>query len=134
MLKRFKSKWLRLWHSKPGRRFQNYYRRTHRQKNSNEMAPRIGRFVVAGICFVVGLFLILFPVIYVPFFVLSAAMLASESPRFARILDHGEAWSRAHWAQTQQRFGVHRVNVAVGALSLGCLLLAGRACYNTFIR
>ncbi len=134
MLKRFKSKWLRLWHSRPGKRFQNYYRRTHRQKNSNEMAPRIGRFVGAALCFVVGLCLVLFPLIYIPFFVLGAAMLASESPRFAKIMDHGEAWSRTHWAQAQERFGVRKVNVAVLALSLGCLLVAGRACYNTFLR
>ena len=98
------------------------------------MAPRIGRIVIAGVCFVAGLCLVLFPIIYIPFFVVSAAMLASESPRFARILDHGEAWSRAHFAQTQQRFGVRNVTVAVLALSLGCLVLAGGACYLAFIR
>jgi len=134
MLKRFKRKWLRLWHSTPGRRFQNYYRRSHRKKNGDEMAPRIGRFVVAAICLAVGICLIVFPFVYIPFFVLSAAMLASESIRFARILDHGETWSRANWARTQQRFGVRNVKVAVWALSLTCLALTGCACYNTFLR
>jgi hypothetical protein len=134
MLNRFRRKWLRLWLSKPGKRFQNYYRRTHRRKGCNETAPRIGRLVIAGVCFVAGLCLVLFPLIYVPFFLMSAAMLAAESHRFARMLDDGEAWSRACWAQTQQRFGVRNVNVAVLALSLGCLVLVGGACYITFIR
>jgi uncharacterized membrane protein YbaN (DUF454 family) len=133
-LTRFKRKWLRLWHTRPGRRFQNYYRQTHRRKNSDEMAPRIGRFVAAVVFFLVGICLVVFPLIYIPFFVLSAAMLASESPRFARILDHGETWSRSRWARTQERFGVRNVRVAVWALSLACLGLTGRACYNTFMR
>jgi uncharacterized membrane protein YbaN (DUF454 family) len=131
---RFKSKWLRLWHTRPGRRFQNYYRRTHRQKNSDEMAPRIGRFVVAVICFVVGICLVVFPLVYVPFFILSAAMLASESQRFARILDHGETWSRDSWAKTQEKFGVRNVKIAVWTVSIACLALTGRACYHTFLR
>jgi uncharacterized membrane protein YbaN (DUF454 family) len=134
MLKRFKRKWLRLWHSRPGRRFQNYYRRTHRQKNNDEMAPRIGRFVVGALCLAVGICLIVFPLVYVPFFVLGSAMLASESPRFARILDHGETWSRASWARSQEKFGVRNVKVAVWALSLACLGLTGHACYTTFVR
>jgi uncharacterized membrane protein YbaN (DUF454 family) len=134
MLTRFKRKWLRLWHSQPGRRFQNYYRRTHRQKNSDEMAPRIGRLVMAVVFFVVGICLVVFPLIYVPFFVLSAAMLASESQRAARILDHGEAWSRGHWASTQQRFGSRTVKITVWIFGIGCLVLAGRTCYNTFMR
>jgi uncharacterized membrane protein YbaN (DUF454 family) len=134
MLKRFKRKWLRLWHSRPGRRFQNYYRRTHRQKNSDEMAPRIGRLIMALVFFVVAVCLIVFPLIYVPFFILSAAMLASESSRFARVLDQGEEWGRGYWAHTQQRFGDRTVKVAVWAFGLGFLVLGGRACYNTFLR
>jgi uncharacterized membrane protein YbaN (DUF454 family) len=134
MLKRFKSQWLRLLHTRPGRRFQNYYRRTHRQKNSDEMAPRIGRLVLAIVFLAVGVCLIVFPLIYVPFFLLSAAMFASESPRFARVLDHCETWGRSTWAGIQQRFGVRNVKVAVWVLSAGCLLMTGRACYNTFLR
>jgi uncharacterized membrane protein YbaN (DUF454 family) len=98
------------------------------------MAPRIGRLIMGLVFFAVGVCLVLFPLIYIPFFVLSAAMLASESQRFARILDHGEASSRGYWAYTQQKFGNRTVKVAVWALSMGCLVLAGRACYNTFVR
>jgi uncharacterized membrane protein YbaN (DUF454 family) len=98
------------------------------------MAPRIGRFVVAVVCFVVGICLVVFPLVYVPFFILSAAMLASESPRFARILDHGETWSRSSWVKTQEKFGVKNVKIAVWTLSIACLALTGRACYNTFLR
>jgi uncharacterized membrane protein YbaN (DUF454 family) len=98
------------------------------------MAPRIGRFVVAVVCFVVGICLVVFPLIYVPFFILSAAMLASESQRFARILDHGETWSRDSWTKTQEKFGVRKVRIAVWAVSIAGLALTGRACYNTFLR
>lgn len=134
MLKRFKRKWLRLLHTQPGRRFQNYYRRTHRKKDSDEMGPRIGRLVIAVLCFVVGICLVVFPFIYLPFFIVSAAMLASESHRFARMLDHAEVWCRAIWLKTQERFGVRNVKVAVWTLSVVCLLLTGCACYNTFMR
>jgi len=134
MFKRFKSKWLRLLHTHPGRRFQNYYRRTHRKKNSDELAPRIGRLVLAIVFLAIGVCLVVFPLIYVPFLLLSAAMFASESSRFARILDHTETSSRGYWAYSQKRFGGRNVKVAVWTLSVGCLVLTGCAWYNKFMR
>jgi uncharacterized membrane protein len=136
MLTRFSRTWLRLWHTRPGRRFQNYYRRTHRQKNSDEMVPRVGRLILAVIFFIVAVCLLLFPLIYIPFFVLSAAMVASESSRFARILDHGEEWTRDSWARTRQRYGLsgRTVNIAKWTLGLGCLVLTGCLYYNRFMR
>jgi hypothetical protein len=61
-------------------------------------------------------------------------MFASESSRFARMLDHAETWSRGYWAYTQKRFGGRNVKVAVWTLSVGCLVLTGYTCYNRFLR
>jgi hypothetical protein len=94
MFTRSKRQMIRLWDSRPGRRFQNYYRRTHRDKTNREVGVRVARLILAVVLFGVAVCLFIFPLIYVPFFVGSAAMLASESPRFARILDRGEEWSR----------------------------------------
>jgi hypothetical protein len=133
MFTRAKRQMIRLWDARPGRRFQNYYRRTHRDKTNREVGARIARLVLAMVLFAVAVCLFVFPLIYVPFFVGSAAMLASESPRFARILDRGEEWSRERWARAQGRYG-KSANVALWALSFGCVALVARLCYSRFGR
>jgi uncharacterized membrane protein YbaN (DUF454 family) len=136
MFKNLKRNWIRLWDARPGRRFQNYYRRKHRDKRSNDVGLRVARLLMAMIFFAVAVCLFVFPLVYVPFFIMSAAMLASESPRFARILDHGEAWTRENWERTRQRWGLSQrtVNVATWAFGLGCLFLTGCVYYNRFLR
>jgi hypothetical protein len=126
--------WYRLLHSRPGRRFQNFYRRTHRKRDSDEVGPRVGRLVLGGAFLVVAAFLFFLPLVYVPFLAAGAAMLASESPRLARALDRGETWARDHWVLVERRLGDRTAKLAVWVFSMGCLVLAGRACYNTFIR
>jgi hypothetical protein len=133
MFARTKRQMIRLWDARPGRRFQNYYRRTHRDKTNREIGVRIARLVLAMIFFGVAVCLFIFPLIYVPFFVASAAMLASESPRVARILDRGEQWSRESWARVQERYG-KSAKVAVWTFSAACIALAVRLCYNRFAR
>ncbi len=39
MFKNLKRNWIRLWEARPGRRFQNYYRRKHRDKRGNDVGP-----------------------------------------------------------------------------------------------
>jgi uncharacterized membrane protein YbaN (DUF454 family) len=136
IFQRFKRKWIRLFEAPPGRRFQNYYRRTHRHPESREIGPRIGRLILALVFLVVGICLILFPLIYIPFLAASAAMLAAESRRFARGLDKGEVWARDKWASIQKRLGLSQrtVRITMGALGFGCLFLAGRMWYGTFAR
>jgi uncharacterized membrane protein YbaN (DUF454 family) len=133
MFARTKRQMIHLWDARPGKRFQNYYRRTHRDKTNREIGVRIARLALAVVLFGVAVCLFIFPLIYVPFFVGSAAMLASESPRFARILDRSEEWSRECWAKVQERYG-KSANVAVWALSFGCVALVARLCYARFAR
>jgi uncharacterized membrane protein YbaN (DUF454 family) len=136
MFKKFIRNCRRLWDARPGRRFQNYYRRKHREKNSNDVGVRVARLIMAMVFFAMAVCLFVFPLVYVPFFIASAAMLASESPRFARILDHGEAWTRDSLARTRERWGLsaRTVNLAKWALGLGCLFLTGCLYYNRFMR
>jgi hypothetical protein len=135
-LARLQTKWLRLWDGRPGRRFQNYYRRTRQEVRRNEGAPRIVRLCVAAFLFLVGVALILFPAIYVPFFVASAALFASESLPLARLLDRIESGSRHAVTKFMRRFGLSRKTVKYAALtlSLSCLALTGCACYSAFVR
>lgn len=129
-------KWTRLRGSRPGRRFQNYYRRTRREHKYDERAPRIVRLAFAIILFWMGLFLVFLPLVYIPFFVTSAAMLASESLPFARFLDRSELGLRASWARFKQKHGLSHVAVhmIVLTVSLGCLVLTGCMYYKTFGR
>ena len=133
MITRFRRKWIRLKEARPGRRFQNHYRRVHRGRTGAERTPRIGRLILALVLFAVALCLFVFPLVYVPFLVASAALLASESPRFARILDRGEVWSRDEWTTIQRRLGVSGDVMRMGMLALG-LILTGCVCYTTFMR
>ena len=136
MFKRLTRKWHRLRDSRPGTRFRNYYRRTRRDKNRDEGAPRITRLLTALALFMVGICLLFFPLIYIPFFVASAALLASESLKFARLLDRGETWIRATGRRFRRKHGLSRRTVSVMKLTVGvgCLFLSGIMCYSAFMR
>src|SRR5580704_5391183 len=67
MLKRLRRKWNRLRNSRPGTRFQNYYRRSRRDKNRDERAPRFARLILAAALLLVGLCLAFLPLVYIPF-------------------------------------------------------------------
>jgi hypothetical protein len=136
MLRRLNRKWHLLWGSPPGKRFQNYYRRTRRDKDRSDVAPRIARLVLALLLFVIGVCLIFFPLVYVPFFVASASMLASESIKFAQFLDHGELWVHKTWARTKRKYRLSRrtVHFMAVTLGMGCLVLSGFLCYSALVR
>jgi uncharacterized membrane protein YbaN (DUF454 family) len=132
----FERKWTQLWASTPGRRFQNFYRRVHRNHAAEDVTTHIVRFGLAIIFLVVGILLIFLPLVYIPFLLVSAALFASESVAFARFLDRTEAWGRESWARFKARFGITPLGSQIigGTLSIGCIALAGFAAYRTFIR
>jgi uncharacterized membrane protein YbaN (DUF454 family) len=136
MFKRLTRKWHRLRDSRPGTRFRNYYRRTRRDKNRDEGAPRIARLLLSLALFMVGICLLFFPLIYLPFFIASAALLASESLKFARFLDRGESWIRATGRRFRRKHGLSRRTISFMKLTVGvgCLVLSGIMCYNAFVR
>jgi uncharacterized membrane protein YbaN (DUF454 family) len=86
--------------------------------------------------FAIGVCLIFFPLVYIPFFLVSASILASESRKFAQLLDHGEAWVRKTWARTKRKHHLSRRTVHFMAVTLGtgCLVLSGLLCYSAFVR
>ncbi len=127
-------KWLRLWKGRPGYRFQNLYRRAHRHAESEAVTTHIVRFGLALVFLCVGIILIFLPLVYIPFLLCSAALLASESRLFARLLDRTEAWIRQTGRNWKERLGLSsaQVNVIAAVASIGCIAVMGFACYKTF--
>lgn len=127
-------KWLRLWKGRPGHRFQNLYRRSHRPGESEEVTTHIVRFGLALVFLCVGIILIFLPLVYIPFLLGSAALFASESRLFARTLDRTEAWTRQTGRNWKERLGLSaaQVNVITAVASIGCIAAAGFACYKKF--
>lgn len=112
-----------VWGTAPGDRFHSRYRRTRRQKGNGEVGPRVFRLVVAVICVAVALAFLLVPLVpSSPFFVASGALLASESPDFARLLDRSELRLRS-WMRAMRK--VWRAFPAVVKGILLVILLAG---------
>jgi uncharacterized membrane protein YbaN (DUF454 family) len=132
----FGRKWTRLWTSTPGRRFQNFYRRIHRNHAAEDVTTHIVRFGLAVIFLCVGIILILLPLVYIPFLIASAALFASESVTFARFLDRSETWCRRSWARIKASLGITPLGsqIIAGVLSVGCIGMAGFAAYRTFMK
>jgi uncharacterized membrane protein YbaN (DUF454 family) len=127
-------KWLRLWNGTPGHRFQNLYRRAHRNGEGEELTTHFVRFGLALVFLCVGIILFFLPLVYIPFLLGSAALFASESRLFARWLDHAEAWVRRTGQRWKERLGLSaaQVNVIAAIASIGGIAIMGFACYKTF--
>jgi uncharacterized membrane protein YbaN (DUF454 family) len=132
-LRMFESQWSRLWHTKPGRRFQNLYRRIHRNHANEDVTTHIVRFGLALVFLCVGVILIFLPLVYIPFLLASAALFASESVTFARFLDRTEQWSRNAWARFHA-YSPRGAAAAATTFSVGCIGMAIFACYRAFVR
>jgi uncharacterized membrane protein YbaN (DUF454 family) len=126
--------WLRLWKGPPGRRFQNLYRRSHRPGEHDHLSTHLVRFGLAAVFLAVGIVLIFLPLVYIPFLLGSAAMLASESSLIARGLDHSEAWSRRFGRRWKEKLGLstRTVNVISAVIAIGFVATAGYAFYRRF--
>jgi hypothetical protein len=131
MLKTLRREWTRLKSSPHGKRFQRQFWRTRaRRKRGNAgqvgTAPRVVHIVAAFVLLAIGFGVILFPMIYISFFVASGALFASESLSVARMLDRAEAF---FWAATARP-----VRVIAVVLGLVCLVFTSCVCYNAFVR
>ncbi len=140
MLSRIEREWRCLRRSPPGKRFQRRYRRVKERRaraheGREDEASHILHFAVALILLAIGLCLIVFPLIYIPFLAAGTALFASESLVCARILDRTESGVRRAWAWFKAKTGLPPQSAKViGAMvGLGCLVLTGRYCYNALI-
>ncbi len=126
--------WLRLWKGPPGRRFQNLYRRSHRPGEREHLSTHVVRFGLAAVFLAVGIILIFLPLVYIPFLLGGAAMLASESSLIARGLDRTEAWGRRTGRRWQEKLGLSTrdVNVIGAVVAIGFIATAGYAFYRKF--
>jgi hypothetical protein len=135
-LGRFKRDCLRLWGAPSGSRFESYYRRVRRQNRHDERAPRAARLAAAFVLSGLGLCLIFLPLVYIPFFVASAALVASESRRIARSLDSAESGVRRAWAGIALRydFPPGAASLAAAAVTIACLVLTAYVWYRRFLQ
>jgi len=130
MFRTLRREWRCLVSSPPGKRFERRYRRSRdrrvREHEGQEKgAPRVIRLVAASVLFAIGLCVILFPMVYIPFFLLSGALFASESLWFARLLDQVELDAWEAWRAFRRKSGLSPLSIKVVAVALGigCLVL-----------
>ena len=129
MITRIRREWRCLQDSPPGKRFQRRYRRTRDRRTrlyegKEHEGPRILRIVLALVLLVIGCFMVLLPLVYLPFFVASGAIFASESLTVARILDRTEALGWSAWTKMREVTGLSPRSAKVIAAMLGLLCVA----------
>jgi hypothetical protein len=127
-------------HSPAGKRFQRRYRRVKERRaraheGREDESTRVLRFAIAFLLLAVGICLILFPLVYIPFLAAGTALFASESLGCARLLDKAESGLRHGWAWFKARTGLppQSAKVIGAILGLGCLALTGRYCYHALM-
>jgi hypothetical protein len=128
--------WKLLWKGPAGKRFENYYRRNHKNGVQEGFWVQMFRLAVALVFLCVGVLLLFLPLVYIPFLLVGTALLASESRSIARFLDHSEMWVRRTWARFKTRFGISQTGskIIFATLGVGCIALAGLSFYKAFVR
>lgn len=94
MLDRFKSQWVALRRSKPGRRFQDRYERNRRSPNAPKMLWRVVRVAIAAGLVALGVVFMFIPGPAIVFYGLAGALLSTESLPLAKLLDGMEVRAR----------------------------------------
>lgn len=131
MLNNLKRQWRALRKSRPGHRFEDRYDRIKKSADQNKIGARLVRFIVALISLVIAVVFTVFPGPSLIFYVISGAMLASESLRLARWLDHLEVWGRKAWNWARRHF---RKLPLAGKIAVGFAgaLMAGAGVWLTY--
>jgi hypothetical protein len=93
--------WDRFVHAKPGRRFQDRYRRMREGKGSTW--KRCVVFCSGILLALVGLFFMAVPGPGIPILAVGLALLAQESAALARALDRAEIKLRRLWKRFRRR-------------------------------
>jgi hypothetical protein len=96
-----KKHWEELQGSRPGRRFQDRYKRSQESKDSKGVG-RIFRLLLAIAAVGIGIVLTVFPGPAIVFFFLGGSLLASESLAIARFMDWCELKFRAIYKRGQR--------------------------------
>lgn len=121
-------KWLHLPAGRPGERFRNRYHQHHRSGHRG-LAGMIVRFLLAGVCTVIGFILVFIPGPAIVFFLLAGALLATDWLPVAKLLDWGEVRARRIWKRLaafwDRRSTAARVALAAAALLVGAAAALG---------
>lgn len=114
-------KWNLLPTGQPGHRFRKRYHEQQKSQNRG-LLPMILRFLLAGVCGVIGFILVFIPGPAIVFFLIAGALLASDWLPVARLLDWGEVHVRRVWARVKKAWDKLPTAARVALLALGALL------------
>jgi len=101
---RLRKQWQAFRRSPPGKRFEQHYRRSRRQRENGSAWVRPLKWVIALLSAMVGVILVFIPGPAVLFFALTGLVVASESKAMARMLDGAEVKTRSVMAEGQRRW------------------------------
>jgi hypothetical protein len=127
MLAGLKREWRAFEGERPGKRFEQHYRRTHDVKRSK--ANVVLYWLGALVAFAIGVVLVFIPGPAVLFFLIAAALVATQALWLARLLDRGElrlrAWARRFKGWWRRRALVARIGMIAGAIGIAGAFIAG---------
>ncbi|HRE79908.1 MAG TPA: hypothetical protein PLN52_02610, partial [Opitutaceae bacterium] len=101
---RLRKQWQAFRRSPPGKRFEQHYRRSRRQRENGSAWVRPLKWVIALLSAIVGVILVFIPGPAVLFFALTGLVLASESKAIARLLDGAEVKARSLMDAVRRRW------------------------------
>jgi hypothetical protein len=104
MFAKFQHQWQALRTSRPGHRFRDRYERNQSSKDGLKLFWRVVRIAVAAGLVVVGLGFMFIPGPATLFFVIAAALLATDSLPLAKLLDWTEVKTRRLGARARRRW------------------------------
>jgi uncharacterized membrane protein YbaN (DUF454 family) len=123
----FREHWEQLKQGRPGRRFQERYRRARTTGKKSGTIRRIATIGAAAICLAIGVVLSVMPGPAILFFFLAGGLLATESKWIARFMDWLEVrirsvvkWGKRHWDRwsTAERATAAAVAASVSAAAV----------------
>lgn len=126
--------WRELKRGRPGHRFQDRYERTRRAEPRCGVAKRIATLAVAAVAIAIGLVLAVIPGPAIPFFVISGALLATQSRTMARAMDWLELRGRdaLAWLKRRWRHLPRGGRIAVAFFGISCSATLAYATYRLF--
>lgn len=124
-------KWHLLPTGRPGHRFRNRYHE-HQKSTKRGFMGMLVRFVLAGLCAVIGFILVFIPGPAVVFFLIAGALLATDWLPVARLLDWGEVHVRRIW-QWLGAFWGRRSTAARVALGLTGVIIVAAAGFGFYL-
>jgi hypothetical protein len=112
-----RKEWRAVRDAEPGQRFEKHYRRTHDVPGARKYA--VLYWLAAVVTFAIGVVLVFIPGPAILFFLITAALVATQALWLARKLDRAEvklrAWGRGFKEWWQRRALLQKIALSAGA-------------------